>query len=277
MNRAARVISVLASAKRLRLPLPPNDSRHSMPKAVRKRRALEDEEGEEGAGREEGRSHKCSGMHTAEGARARSLRKLQSAQRHHARAAGVDANTMLKPSEHCNASAASSSATVAGRALADAFQGGKAETSEPEDPLVEQYVQEQLRKRRGADEEHHSRTDDGVGISADEKAKLYQTPRELDSHRHIEEEGPEKHLSGIVEVKLPVEQRMKNVEATERAKAQMLDQEAGLTPSFSSSTARNAPSAASESAAATAAVNDTKARRMLPKSFSKPNKRRKVG
>lgn len=240
---------------------------------LRKRRAIEEPEEEEEM-EEQGTNDELS--------RALSLRKLHSAQRHHARSAGVDANEMLKPvGAHGSKISASSSATVAGRALSDAFQGGQAEPTEPEDPLVEQYVQSQLSKQRATSSDEQAGTEQenapSVGVSENEKKQLYETPRELDSKRHVEEEGPEKHLSGIVEVTLPVEQRMRNVEATERAKARMLDQQAGLAsfdhdsiPSYQLS-GHSAPS----DGFADAQLFDRKhARRMLPKSFSgKPAKK----
>lgn len=158
-----------------------------------------------------------------EGKKAMAYKKLRDARR--TRNGGLDAEAQLRASE------ASKSGRGAGR-LEETFQGGMEEGGADEDPLVERYVEKELKRRRG--EEDADDLGEGMDNKERRKKALYETPRELTSERHVEEEGPERWLTGIVEVELPLEQRLESVEATEAAKARMIERQAGKAPAGNS-------------------------------------------
>jgi hypothetical protein len=60
---------------------------------------------------------------------------------------------------------------------------------------------------------------------------LWQTPDELSVRKLEGEETADRWLTGIVEVQLPMDYKLKNIEETERAKNKMLEKtRRGLTP-----------------------------------------------
>eukprot|EP00242_Pyramimonas_sp_CCMP2087_P017772 CAMPEP_0198212538 /NCGR_PEP_ID=MMETSP1445-20131203/26523_1 /TAXON_ID=36898 /ORGANISM="Pyramimonas sp., Strain CCMP2087" /LENGTH=244 /DNA_ID=CAMNT_0043887005 /DNA_START=199 /DNA_END=930 /DNA_ORIENTATION=- len=92
-----------------------------------------------------------------------------------------------------------------------------------EDPHMVKYIEEELRKRRGL-----LNPDGTEGAEKSEMEQLaeslYDTPANLAVRPHVEEGGgSDQWMTGIVEVQLPVEYRLANIEATEMAKATLLN------------------------------------------------------
>jgi hypothetical protein len=94
------------------------------------------------------------------------------------------------------------------------------------------YIEAELAKRRGAagDASGSGGGADGAagaGTLALSVASLYETPEELrvaepPGGAEADEDGADRWLTGIVEVQLPVEYKLRNIEDTERAKAALL-------------------------------------------------------
>ena len=110
-------------------------------------------------------------------------------------------------------------------AMAGAF-AGESLTRDPdaEDPHMLQYVEAELAKRRQAGGGEPS----GVAETAEDKPKpppgasLWETPASLAAAPRDDEESADRYLTGIVEVQLPAEVKFRNIEETERAKAELL-------------------------------------------------------
>jgi hypothetical protein len=110
-------------------------------------------------------------------------------------------------------------------AMAGAF-AGESLTRDPdaEDPHMLQYVEAELAKRRQASGGEPS----GVAETAEDKPKpppgasLWETPAALAAAPRDDEESADRYLTGIVEVQLPAEVKFRNIEETERAKAELL-------------------------------------------------------
>jgi hypothetical protein len=109
--------------------------------------------------------------------------------------------------------------------MAGAF-AGESLTRDPdaEDPHMLQYVEAELAKRRQASGGEPS----GVAETAEDKPKpppgasLWETPASLAAAPRDDEESADRYLTGIVEVQLPAEVKFRNIEETERAKAELL-------------------------------------------------------
>ena len=109
-------------------------------------------------------------------------------------------------------------------AMAGAF-AGESLTRDPdaEDPHMLQYVEAELAKRRQASGGEPS----GVAETAEDKPKpppgasLWETPASLAAAPRDDEESADRYLTGIVEVQLPAEVKFRNIEETERAKAEL--------------------------------------------------------
>mmetsp|Transcript_29345 Transcript_29345/g.56319 ORF Transcript_29345/g.56319 Transcript_29345/m.56319 type:complete len:281 (-) Transcript_29345:324-1166(-) len=90
-----------------------------------------------------------------------------------------------------------------------------------EDPNMVKYIEEELRKRRGLASDQQ----DGRETTEVERleAELYAIPENLKMGKANEEDASDRWMTGIVEVELPVAHRLDNIEATELAKASMLN------------------------------------------------------
>lgn len=87
------------------------------------------------------------------------------------------------------------------------------------------YVEEELRKRRGLGEGELG-PGERPGTELEELEKdLYSTPDNLKAGKPSEEDAADRWATGIEEVELPVEHRLRNIEATEQAKAALLNRE----------------------------------------------------
>eukprot|EP01102_Stenamoeba_stenopodia_P013241 TRINITY_DN4270_c0_g1_i1.p1 TRINITY_DN4270_c0_g1~~TRINITY_DN4270_c0_g1_i1.p1 ORF type:complete len:286 (+),score=105.08 TRINITY_DN4270_c0_g1_i1:87-944(+) len=89
-------------------------------------------------------------------------------------------------------------------------------TSNPIDQQLERYIQERMKKSEQQVEEPKKKlTDEDL---------LYAVPDNLKANREVNQRQPASTLmTGIVEVELPIEYKLKNIEATEAAKRQMED------------------------------------------------------
>ena len=104
------------------------------------------------------------------------------------------------------------------------FAAGAAVDVDGEDPNMLRYIEQELAKRRGAggDEGGDGAGPSGGGAKSAEE-RLWDTPDELRMKKTEGEETADRWLTGIVEVQLPADYKIKNIEATERAKAKMLE------------------------------------------------------
>jgi len=111
-------------------------------------------------------------------------------------------------------------------AMAGAFAGESSAARDPdaEDPHMLQYVEAELAKRRQASGVSDVSTtgDDANRRAPAAAASLWETPAALASAPRETEDSADRYLTGIVEVQLPAEVKFRNIEETERAKAELL-------------------------------------------------------
>ena len=90
------------------------------------------------------------------------------------------------------------------------------------------YIEDELAKRRGAAGGPPAGDEPAAAPGALTAASLYETPEDLRAATappgaEGDEDGADRWLTGIVEVQLPVEFKLRNIEETERAKAALLE------------------------------------------------------
>ena len=111
-------------------------------------------------------------------------------------------------------------------AMAGAFAGESSAARDPdaEDPHMLQYVEAELAKRRQASGVSDVSTpgDDANRRAPPAAASLWETPAAFASAPRETEDSADRYLTGIVEVQLPAEVKFRNIEETERAKAELL-------------------------------------------------------
>jgi hypothetical protein len=112
-----------------------------------------------------------------------------------------------------------------GMALHAAFNKERARLAEADDPEMKRYVEEQLAKRLGKDlPESHNDDTTGSGKGSkrpktvEERALETAVPKQKDFYS----DPGAAFVAGVAEVPLGVEHKMKNIEATEAAKAALL-------------------------------------------------------
>lgn len=106
-----------------------------------------------------------------------------------------------------------------GLALAGAFAGATGVAPETaEERRAQAYVEAELARRRGGG----GGEAEGAGA---EEASLWQPPAALDTPAHFEPESADHWTTGIQEVALPVEHKLRNIEETEKAKAALLQRQ----------------------------------------------------
>ncbi|CAH9140359.1 unnamed protein product [Cuscuta epithymum] len=84
-----------------------------------------------------------------------------------------------------------------------------------EDPNMLRYIDQALAKKRGKDISVTNEADAEVKAADDE---LYQIPEHLKVKRRNSEESSTQWTTGIAEIQLPIEYKLKNIEDTEAAK-----------------------------------------------------------
>mgnify|MGYP006081288497 FL=1 len=108
--------------------------------------------------------------------------------------------------------------------MAGAFAAGaRGADPDAEDPHMLKYVEGEMARRRGTEGVS------GSDVSVAERANaqnphdaLWQQTQSQKSKPRDDDESADRYLTGIVEVQLPVEFKFKNIEDTERAKAELL-------------------------------------------------------
>ena len=112
--------------------------------------------------------------------------------------------------------------------MSGAFSAGAAVHTDGEDPNMLRYVEEELAKRRAGDATTRDdvRADAPAPTPRDEDS-LWDVPANLAATRREDDESAARHMTGIVEVQLPMEYKMRNIEETERAKRAILERARG--------------------------------------------------
>ncbi|CAN6467136.1 unnamed protein product [Victoria cruziana] len=101
-----------------------------------------------------------------------------------------------------------------------------------EDPNMLKYVEQELAKKRGKNVRTSNQADKEAKPAEDE---LYIIPEHLKVKRRNSEESSTQWTTGIAEVQLPIEYKLRNIEETEAAKKLLQDKRfAGRTKSDSS-------------------------------------------
>lgn len=108
--------------------------------------------------------------------------------------------------------------------MSGAFSAGAAVHTDGEDPNMLRYVEEELAKRRAGDAT--TREDARAPTPRDEDS-LWDVPANLAATRREDDESAARHMTGIVEVQLPMDYKMRNIEETERAKRAILERARG--------------------------------------------------
>ncbi|KAL4434193.1 hypothetical protein ABPG75_000634 [Micractinium tetrahymenae] len=150
---------------------------------------------------------------------------IRALQKQRQRRTGVDAAALMAAAEVRERKG--SGLTVGGPSahqdvLQAAFKRERQLHSEEEDPHMKKYIEEQLAKRMGRHLE-----DEAARAAAEEAARraadplLAALPEGLQKRQQDTELGPS-WVAGITEVPLSLEQKLKNIEDTERAKKEML-------------------------------------------------------
>ncbi|XP_060217509.1 protein COP1 SUPPRESSOR 2 isoform X2 [Lycium barbarum] len=84
-----------------------------------------------------------------------------------------------------------------------------------EDPNMLRYVEQELAKKRGKNVDVADQAENEVKRAEDE---LYKIPEHLKVKRRNSEESSTQWTTGIAEIQLPIEYKLKNIEETEAAK-----------------------------------------------------------
>ncbi|XVF72876.1 hypothetical protein PTKIN_Ptkin12aG0155500 [Pterospermum kingtungense] len=84
-----------------------------------------------------------------------------------------------------------------------------------EDPNMVKYVEQELAKKRGRNMDKKNETENDLTRAEDE---LYKVPEHLKVKKRNSEESSTQWTTGIAEVQLPIEYKLRNIEETEAAK-----------------------------------------------------------
>ncbi|XP_070043525.1 protein COP1 SUPPRESSOR 2 isoform X1 [Nicotiana tomentosiformis] len=84
-----------------------------------------------------------------------------------------------------------------------------------EDPNMVRYIEQELAKKRGKNVDAADQVENEVKRAEDE---LYKIPEHLKVKRRNSEESSTQWTTGIAEIQLPIEYKLKNIEETEAAK-----------------------------------------------------------
>ncbi|XVF22229.1 hypothetical protein REPUB_Repub12eG0155500 [Reevesia pubescens] len=84
-----------------------------------------------------------------------------------------------------------------------------------EDPNMVKYVEQELAKKRGRNMDDKNEVENDITRAEDE---LYKIPEHLKVKKRNSEESSTQWTTGIAEIQLPIEYKLKNIEETEAAK-----------------------------------------------------------
>ncbi|CAA0830614.1 Unknown protein [Striga hermonthica] len=84
-----------------------------------------------------------------------------------------------------------------------------------EDPNMLRFVEQELAKKRGKNIDTENQVENGVKLAEDE---LYKIPEHLKVKRRSSGENSTQWTTGIAEIQLPIEYKLRNIEETEAAK-----------------------------------------------------------
>ncbi|PIN00524.1 hypothetical protein CDL12_26972 [Handroanthus impetiginosus] len=93
-----------------------------------------------------------------------------------------------------------------------------------EDPNMLRYVEQELAKKRGKNIDAENQVENDVKRAEDE---LYKIPDHLKVKRRSSEENSTQWTTGIAEVQLPIEYKLRNIEETEAAKKLLQEKRLG--------------------------------------------------
>ncbi|KAK9821176.1 hypothetical protein WJX74_004870 [Apatococcus lobatus] len=104
--------------------------------------------------------------------------------------------------------------------LLEAYVKEQARPGTDQDPIQEKYIQEQMAKRLGKPgSEQPAAERDPLNDAFNE---LYHIPEELQHGTSSKQADASSYMTGVVEVQLPMDYKIRNIEETEAAKKQML-------------------------------------------------------
>ncbi|KAK9829907.1 hypothetical protein WJX72_008601 [[Myrmecia] bisecta] len=184
-------------------------------KHLRKRKAVEDEEDEQDGPTESG---------------AAVWDKLQDTkllQKQRQRNTGLPAEALALGAREETAEAPEAKpAQEDGTDLLEAYVKEQTTTDAAEDPHMEKYITDQMKKRLGKSAES-SDADVIKTVQERDEEELYSIPDHLKG-QVSKQSDVASYMTGITEVQLPLEFKLKNIEETEAAKKKMLQQAAGF-------------------------------------------------
>lgn len=188
---------------------------------IRKRRALDEQEelsdGEGAAAGGEGQEGQVAAPPRLTADDVRLLQKQRQ------RRVGVNAAALMTADTRLPEKKAGPADAAAPDVLQAAFKRERRLQSEEEDPHMKQYVEEQLAKRMGRDlgQDEEARLAEGERQRRLQDPLLAALPEGLQKRQQDTELEPS-WVTGILEVPLTLEQKLKNIEDTEAAKKQLL-------------------------------------------------------
>jgi hypothetical protein len=102
------------------------------------------------------------------------------------------------------------------------FAQGVVADVDGEDPNMLKFIENELAKRRAG-----AGGGDAAAAAKTDEERLWETPAELSTKKTEGAETADRWLTGIVEVQLPMDYKMRNIEETELAKQAMLERQRG--------------------------------------------------
>lgn len=157
-----------------------------------------------------------------------SLEEVKFLQKQRERKSGIPALPALQPPPSA-ATATNNSTAALARNANDKNEGGDIEKDDlvlqdtfaqetavmVEDPNMLRYVEQELAKKRGKNIDAENQVENEVKRAEDE---LYKIPEHLKVKKRSSEENSTQWTTGIAEVQLPIEYKLRNIEETEAAK-----------------------------------------------------------
>lgn len=157
-----------------------------------------------------------------------SLEEVKFLQRQREKKSGIPALPTQQPSAAAAANSSSAAASLA-RANVNEKNEGDIEKDDlvlqdtfaqetavmVEDPNMLRYVEQELAKKRGKNIDAENQVENEVKRAEDE---LYKIPEHLKAKKRSSEENSTQWTTGIAEIQLPIEYKLRNIEETEAAK-----------------------------------------------------------